>query len=42
MSESRKSTGTVLSDLELDELRGRITVLEAELAIRDGLEILAG
>ena len=42
METEKKNYEALKSDGGLEELRGKITLLEAELAVRDGLEVLAG
>jgi len=42
METGKKGFDAPISDVGLEELHGRVTLLEAELAVRDGLEVLAG
>jgi CheY-like chemotaxis protein len=42
MAEGKSNSKTEIDERLVEELRGRVALLEGELAIRDGLEVLAG
>ena len=42
MATGDSSSNTEITERQVEELRSRIALLEGELAVRDGLEVLAG